>query len=584
MKRRWIGLFVSIFLISFPVYAAVPQTMNYQGYLTDASGVPVNGTVSMTFKLYDVASGGAELWTETQSTVSVSSGVYSVVLGSVNLITLSFDAQYYLGITVGSDAEMTPRQALTSVGYAMRSNIADAVKDNSISASNIGENCQVGQVLAKTASGWECRSLFVFSSNIVGTCAGSSCDLTCPSGYGNCDGNPNNGCETNLNTSSSNCGSCGNQCPADQNCSSGQCVCSVGGYTSCSGTCRNLQTDISNCGSCGHACPADNLCTAGVCVACAQGTNYCNGQCKNFTRDTNNCGSCGNVCPSGQTCINSSCTANNTFTAGTHPGGMASDGTNIWIANRDSNSVTKLNAADGSLVATYNINDPVGVMYDSTNIWVTSCSDNAIVKLDKNNGSVLGTYSTGTCPVAAAFDGTNIWVSNNDSYSGSITKLRASDGSLVNTFSANYPWGILFDGTNIWFAESQGGYSAGMYHSAGGFITNHNPGYVSRGIAYDGSNIWTANRNTNWVTKLRASDGLTLTMYSVNSTGYTVLDVASDGTYIWVTTANGTVTKMDKNNGSIVGTYPVGSGPSYIIFDGINIWVSNWGSGTVTRY
>jgi hypothetical protein len=33
------------------VRAEVPQTMNYQGYLTNASGAPVNATVDMTFSI-----------------------------------------------------------------------------------------------------------------------------------------------------------------------------------------------------------------------------------------------------------------------------------------------------------------------------------------------------------------------------------------------------------------------------------------------------------------------------------------------------------------------------------------------------
>ena len=53
------GIFTMVFLFVLgfsPVNAAIPYTINYQGYLTDAMGSPVNGTVSMTFSLYTVAS------------------------------------------------------------------------------------------------------------------------------------------------------------------------------------------------------------------------------------------------------------------------------------------------------------------------------------------------------------------------------------------------------------------------------------------------------------------------------------------------------------------------------------------------
>jgi len=79
----------------------------------------------MTFRIYDVATGGIALWTETQSSVTVSDGMYNVVLGSVTPINLQFDTQYYLGIEVESDGEMTPSQALTSVGSALNAHRVD---------------------------------------------------------------------------------------------------------------------------------------------------------------------------------------------------------------------------------------------------------------------------------------------------------------------------------------------------------------------------------------------------------------------------------------------------------------------------
>jgi len=118
-------------LVAGAAFAAVPQTINYQGYLTNSSGQPVNGPVNLTFALYSVASGpDAALWTETHTGVMVTNGVYGIVLGNgsptPSPITLPFDSQYWLGITVGNDSEMTPRQALTVVPYAIRSVIAEA--------------------------------------------------------------------------------------------------------------------------------------------------------------------------------------------------------------------------------------------------------------------------------------------------------------------------------------------------------------------------------------------------------------------------------------------------------------------------
>ena len=57
--------------------AQVPQTLGYQGVLTDADSNPLaDDDYSLTFSLYAEALGGDALWTETQS-VAVGGGVCS---------------------------------------------------------------------------------------------------------------------------------------------------------------------------------------------------------------------------------------------------------------------------------------------------------------------------------------------------------------------------------------------------------------------------------------------------------------------------------------------------------------------------
>lgn len=108
------------------VHAQVPREINYQGYLTNASGMPINATMPIVFKLYSVMSGGVELYSETQ-TVTMTNGVFSVLIGSVTPLTLPFDVPYYLGVTTGADPEMTPRQPLAASPYAIRSASTEAL-------------------------------------------------------------------------------------------------------------------------------------------------------------------------------------------------------------------------------------------------------------------------------------------------------------------------------------------------------------------------------------------------------------------------------------------------------------------------
>ncbi len=100
--------------------AAVPMALDEQGRLFDAAGSPVVGQAIFVFTLYDAATGGAPLWTETQA-VTMDGGYFSARLGEVTPLPAgAFDGtKRYLGVAVNGDAEMTPRQAIVSVPYAL---------------------------------------------------------------------------------------------------------------------------------------------------------------------------------------------------------------------------------------------------------------------------------------------------------------------------------------------------------------------------------------------------------------------------------------------------------------------------------
>lgn len=101
--------------------AAIEPRLYYQARLLNpTTGAPQNGTLTMTFRLYDVASGGSDLWTELRD-VEVTGGLLSVDLGSVTPLNLAiFDGrQLWLGIKVGADPEATPRQRIGYNAYAL---------------------------------------------------------------------------------------------------------------------------------------------------------------------------------------------------------------------------------------------------------------------------------------------------------------------------------------------------------------------------------------------------------------------------------------------------------------------------------
>ncbi len=114
---RFCSILVLLFLMSI-ASAQVPRKISFQGVLTDTVGNPrPDGAYSLTFRIYNASTGNSPMWTEAR-TVSVKRGLLSVLLGDTAPIpdSLKFDRPYWLGIQLGSSAELSPPHGAHSCG------------------------------------------------------------------------------------------------------------------------------------------------------------------------------------------------------------------------------------------------------------------------------------------------------------------------------------------------------------------------------------------------------------------------------------------------------------------------------------
>ncbi len=139
--------------------------------------------------------------------------------------------------------------------------------------------------------------------NATPECTGGVCMIaSCNPGFGDCNNNPADGCETSLANDPNNCGGCGEVCTlpnATPECTGG--VCMIASCNPGFGDCNNnpadgcetsLANDPNNCGGCGVVCATGQMCTSGSCVSsCPPGQTLCGGVC----------------CPEGATCTNGMC-------------------------------------------------------------------------------------------------------------------------------------------------------------------------------------------------------------------------------------------------------------------------------------
>ncbi|NIA28741.1 MAG: hypothetical protein GWP06_02365 [Actinobacteria bacterium] len=162
MRRKILINFIFYVIALQTAIGQIPQTISYQGVLTDVNGNTVNGNQNFIFKIYDDSTGGSLLWSEERASIPVSNGIFNVILGSTNPLNLPFDKPYWLGITVGQGSDLTPRIELTSSAYSLSarsvfgsSNVFPANGNVGIGRTNPGQKLQVAGIIYSTIGGFK---------------------------------------------------------------------------------------------------------------------------------------------------------------------------------------------------------------------------------------------------------------------------------------------------------------------------------------------------------------------------------------------------------------------------------------------
>ncbi len=140
---------------AFAAPVAPPRILSFQGRLTDSSDNPVTtAATALRMAIYNdpTASGAALLWQEIVSISPDTDGIFSILLGNNTAIAQSIFAQnatLYLGVTVGSTAELTPRQQLATVAFATNAEVLQGLPP----VTDAGVTTNTNAVLALNSSG-----------------------------------------------------------------------------------------------------------------------------------------------------------------------------------------------------------------------------------------------------------------------------------------------------------------------------------------------------------------------------------------------------------------------------------------------
>ena len=112
------------------VTGATKRFISFQGRLTDSLGNPITSSVTTTYKFYTQATGGTPISGATQTCTAQpdQDGIFENLVGNdsgpscgngIPASLFTENAEIWMGVTIASDPEMSPRQQIANVGYAL---------------------------------------------------------------------------------------------------------------------------------------------------------------------------------------------------------------------------------------------------------------------------------------------------------------------------------------------------------------------------------------------------------------------------------------------------------------------------------
>lgn len=251
------------------------------------------------------------------------------------------------------------------------------------------------------------------------------------------------------------------------------------------------------------------------------------------------------------------------ITAATSPSAVATAGTRLYIASRDTGTVTAYDTVNGTVVGTYQVGaapDGIAVNASGSRLYVSSSTGNTVTVVNTTTGKAAATLTV-VDPTAITINASGSTVYVASAAGGSITKISTSTNTVagvVKLAAGLTPRQVVVsaDGKQIYVASANtvGGGEISTFTSTGTAMTNvadiaGAPTGLTVGTAYPAVFV-AADDGT--VTMINRS---TLQAVSISlSAALSGITLSKDNSVAFVTTTSGTVAAFDTvNNFALLG-------------------------------
>jgi YVTN family beta-propeller protein len=284
------------------------------------------------------------------------------------------------------------------------------------------------------------------------------------------------------------------------------------------------------------------------------------------------------------------------FTVGTSPTGLVWLNDSLFVANLQDSSVSVLDG-DGNNTNTITTPSPASIATDGTNIWVantgTDTAPGNSVSVFTPAGKKVGTYTVGKEPYSMSYDPDDqlMWIAL---YADKKVVGVNSKGKVAATVTVTTnPNTVLYAGSSVLWITLAGPWDTpnntvmAINTQDKSTIGTLKVGKLPADLAWDSTDniLFVANYTDNTISALDVPNKKLNTI----KTGTNPNALVWDGTHLWVALGGDNQVVALDTSGSVLTTIPLDKSPFSMIYDGnANVWVSQFGTtadpgNTVTR-
>ncbi len=218
-----------------------------------------------------------------------------------------------------------------------------------------------------------------------------------------------------------------------------------------------------------------------------------------------------------------------------------------------------------SIVATISVGKgAAAIAVGSGAVWVANGDDGTVSRIDPSRNKVVATIRVGKGPGGIAAHESSVWVSNLED--GTVSRIDTT----TNTVGATLPVGrvprdVAIGEGAVWVA----GIPLSRIDPRTNKVTRFEGVHVSA-VATSPGSVWVAKHEGAVLLRLNPSTGNTAA--SIPAKGLHSDLILSHGS-VWVTTPDGSASRVDADNGAVVATVRVGVSSDVVRSDEGAIWL-----------